>query len=424
MNMPVAFVAMLVAGGVASVACSEEWTQFRGTDYGRTAETKVAATWESEGIAWKSPLPGRGASTPVVFDGRVYLTAFTGYAIETQEPGDPTQLVRHLLCFDLATGDELWQRSIADDSEKDPFSTWGTAKAGYASSSAAVDASGVYVLFGSTGVVAFTHDGDERWRTFCGDDVHEYPAGTSPIIYKELVIVNASYECGDLIALKKSDGSEVWRQEDLQQAWNTPVLYRSLSGEDELAVSAIHEIRAIDPNTGDERWTCAGFEDYACPSLVVEDGILYGIGGRKGAAMAIRSGGSGNVTKTHRVWDINKGANVSSPIYHDGYLFWAKDKGGILYCVDAETSEVIYEKRLRPSSGEIYATPLLADGRLYYVSRENGIFVVAAKPEFELLAHTQLEDDDSPFAASPVALAGGSVLLRSDRYLYRLSPAQ
>ena len=236
--------------------------------------------------------------------------------------------------------------------------------------------------------------------------------------------MNASYECGDLIALRKTDGSEVWRQEDIVEAWNTPAIYRSLNDKDELAVSTKGEIRAFDPQTGSIRWTCAGLEDYVCPSLTVEDGILYSLGGRQRAAIAVRSGGSGDVTESHRLWKINKGSNVSSPVYHDGYLYWAHDKGGILYCVNADTGEIAYEERLRPSPKEIYATPLLAGGRLYYLSRENGIFVVAAKPEFELLSHTRFEEDDSFFAASPVPLPGGSVLLRSDHFLYQLKPGE
>jgi outer membrane protein assembly factor BamB len=405
-------------------ARSEEWTQFRGSDFGRTSEPNIAETWSSEYVAWKTRLPGRGASSPVVFGDRIYLTAFTGYAIDKRNPGDPSQLVRHLLCLDVNTGKVLWQRSVADASDKDPFTTWGTAKAGYASSSATVDASGVYVLFGATGVLAFGHDGEERWRTFCGNDTHEYPAGTSPILYKDLVIVNASYECGALIALRKSDGTEVWRQEGITKSWNTPVIYRSLSGDDELAVSAIGEIRALDPATGRRRWSCAGIDEYVCPSLVVEDGIVYALGGRKGTAIAVRSGGNGDVTESHKLWKIDKGSNVSSPVYHDGYLYWAKDKGSIVYCVHAETGELVYEQRLRPSSEEIYATPLLANGRLYYVSRENGIFVVAATPEFKLLTRTKLKGDDSLFAASPVPLSGGAVLIRSDSFLYRLKPAR
>ena len=418
------FVPILIAiFGMWFESRADDWTQFRGPDFGRTSEKRIAETWDTDKVIWKSSLPGRGASSPVVFDGRIYLTAFTGYAMDAKDPGQPDQLVRHLICLELATGNELWKQSIADDSEKDVFSTWGTAKAGYASSSAAVDSTGVYVLFGATGVVAFSHQGDELWRTFCGDDIHSYPAGTSPIIYEDLLIVNASYECGDLIALRKSDGSEVWRQKGVDEAWNTPVVYQSLNGQDELAISAIDEIRAFDPKTGQSRWDCVGIDEYICPSLTVEHGILYAIGGKKGAAMAVRSGGEGDVTDTHLLWEISKGANVSSPVYHEGHLYWAKDKGGILYCVNAETGELNYEERLRPNAKEIYATPLLANGRLYYVSRENGIYVVAASPEFKLLSHTKVADDESPISASPVPLPDGSVLLRSDRFLYRLNPA-
>lgn len=409
---------------LSSLAQGEDWAQFRGPDFGRASQSNIAETWDTEGVDWKTPLPGRGASSPVVFGDHIYLTAYTGYAIDKKEPGDPKLLVRHLLCLDVNNGKLLWQKSIADDSPKDKFATWGTAKAGYASGSAAVDASGVYVLFGSTGVVAYSHDGDEQWRTFCGDDVEDYPGGTSPIVYKDLVIVNASYESGDLIALNKTDGSEAWRQKEVTKAWNTPIVYKSANGEDELAVSAIDEIRAVDPQTGKLRWTCTGVDEYVCPSLIAQDGVLYTIGGKKGVAIAVRSGGEGDVTETHRLWVVDKGSNVSSPVYHDGHLYWAKDKGGVVYCVNAETGELVYQERLKPGAKSIYSTPLLANGRLYYISREKGIFVVAATPEFKLLSHTKLDGDDSIFSASPVPLSDGAVLLRSDKFLYRMKPAK
>ncbi len=409
---------------LSSLVQAEDWSQFRGPDFGRASQTNIAETWNTKAVDWKTPLPGRGASSPVVFGDHVYLTAYTGYAIDKKEPGDPKELVRHLLCFDLKTGEKLWQKSIADDSAKDEFSTWGTAKAGYASSSAAADASGVYVLFGTTGVIAFSHDGDQQWRTFCGDDVHAYPGGTSPILYKDLVIVNASYQSGDLIALNKTDGSEVWRQEDITEAWNTPIVYKSANGEDELAVSAIDEIRAVDPQTGKLRWKCTGIDEYVCPSLIAQDGILYSIGGKKGVAIAVRSGGTDDVTETHTLWKSDKGSNVSSPVYHNGHLYWAKDKGGVVYCVNAKTGELVYQQRLKQGAKSIYATPLLANDCLYYISREKGIFVVAATPEFKILSHTKLDGDDSIFSASPVPLDSGAVLLRSDRFLYRIKPAQ
>jgi outer membrane protein assembly factor BamB len=123
------------------------------------------------------------------------------------------------------------------------------------------------------------------------------------------------------------------------------------------------------------------------------------------------------VTQSHGVWRENKGSNVSSPIYHDGHLYWASDSGGVVHCQEAATGKTVYQERLNPGSGLIYASPILSEGKLYYVSQRNGSYVVAAKPEFELLAHNKFEDDDSRTNASP-AVDNGQLLLRSDRYLY------
>jgi len=121
---------------------------------------------------------------------------------------------------------------------------------------------------------------------------------------------------------------------------------------------------------------------------------------------------------------MNKGSNVSSPVYSNGHLYWAKDKGGVVFCANAETGEVVYQQRLQPTADKLYATPLLANNKLYYMSRKKGIFVVAAKPEFELLDHTQFESDSSLLAASPAVLPGGAVLIRSDDFLYRMRPEE
>ena len=407
----------------ASLVQGEEWTQFRGSDYGRTLETNVAERWVSEVVAWKTPLPGRGASSPVIFDNRIYLTAYTGYGINGKAPGDPANLVRHLLCIEVEHGSIVWQKAVPTESDKNEFNSWGVGLHGYASSTPAVDKTGIYVFFGETGVLAFSHAGEELWRANCGAGTHVFGAGNSPVLYKNLVIANASVESGDMIALNKSDGSEAWRQSEIKRSWNTPVTYRARSGADELAVTIAGKILAFDPGTGKPLWNCAGIDDYICPQITVQDGILYAAGGRRSKMIAIRSGGSGDVTESHRVWEIAKGSNVSSPVYHDGHLYWAKEQNGILYCANAATGELLYEERLDPTPDRIYASPLLANGRLYYTSREDGVYVLAAKPEFELLAHTKLEGDDSIFNASPVPLPGGAVLLRSDKYLYRLKPA-
>jgi outer membrane protein assembly factor BamB len=153
------------------------------------------------------------------------------------------------------------------------------------------------------------------------------------------------------------------------------------------------------------------------PSLVAQDGIVYCIGGRSGGALAVRCGGRGDVTPTHRVWTGRKGSNVSSPLLHEGRLYWMHESRGVAYCADAGTGEVLYEERVA-GAGQVYASPVLAAGKLYYVSRNNGAFVITAKPEFELLAHNTL-GDQSTFDASP-AVSGNRLILRSDRFVYCL----
>ena len=409
---------------LAGSALSADWTQFRGPSFGAANDAKVPVEWNGASVIWKTPLEGRGASSPVTFGDRVYLTYYTGYGIDIGDPGDPSSLVRHLMCIDLKEGKVLWTKAVASDSENNPFTVWAVALHGFASSTPAIDKTGVYVFFGATGVLAFSHEGEELWRTQCGTGTHSFGAGNSPVLYKDFVIVNASVESGDLIALNKADGKEVWRQSGIEQSWNTPAIYQTPEGSTELALTIKGKILGFNPDDGTPLWNCSGTVDYICPSIVAQDGILFATGGRTSKMIAIRSGGRGDVSETHKLWEIDRGSNVSSPVYYDGHLYWTKDNGGIAYCADVKTGELVYEQRLKPSPGLIYASPLLAAGRLYYVSRENGIYVVPAKPEFELLAHTKFEGDDSIFNASPVPVSGGGVLLRSDKYLYRIGAAK
>ena len=174
---------------------------------------------------------------------------------------------------------------------------------------------------------------------------------------------------------------------------------------------------AFDPDSGEPLWSCkTDIGWYMVPSVVAADGVVYCLGGRSGtAALAVRAGGSGDVTETHRLWTSVKGSNVSSPVYLDGHLYWAHESREIAYCVKAATGEVVYEQRL-DRAGQFYASALLADGRLYYVNRDGKTFVLAAKPQFEQLAVNDLSDR-SVFNASP-AVAGNRLLLRSDKFLY------
>jgi outer membrane protein assembly factor BamB len=152
---------------------------------------------------------------------------------------------------------------------------------------------------------------------------------------------------------------------------------------------------------------------------VAQDGIVYAVGGGH-TSVAVKTGGKGDVTKTHTVWRLNKGSNASSPVLHEGHLYWASESGGVIHCQNIKTGEVVYAERLKPDAGRIWASPVLADGKLYFVSQKNGTYVVAASPKFKQLARNVFDDDKSRSNAS-VAISDGYLLLRNDQYLYCIS---
>lgn len=398
---------------------AQDWSQFRGPKFGGHFDLSLPVHWSAENIGWKTKLPGPGASSPVTYGDHIYLTCYSGYGVERRNPGDPKKLERHLICLNSSDGKVVWKKTIGAKSSKNQFTQWAVALHGYASSSPAVDESGVYFFLGDAGCVAFGHDGKQRWTFDCGNRTHMFGSGASPVLYEDLVIVNACPESGSLIGINKTSGKEIWRQTGIQQSWGTPAIYPNSDGSDELAISMAGKVVAYQPKDGSELWSCPAIKGYVCPSIVVHDGIVYSIGGKnEKKAVAVRSGGSDNVAKSHKLWELNKGSNVGSPVIHEGYLYWAREDG-IVYCADIESGKLMYENRLEPKSGLIYASPLLSGANLYYVSRENGTYVVAAKPEFELVAHNVIRGDESVFNASPIPI-DDALLLRSDNYLYQI----
>ncbi len=412
-----AMIGLMWFGLSGLTAEAADWPQFRGPGgRGQSDQTGLPAQWDAAtNIAWKTELPGPGGSSPVVFGDKIFLTCYSGYGVEEGNPGDASQLKRHLLCLSRKDGKVLWDAVQPSTQEEGVYQGF-TALHGYASSTPAVDADAIYVFFGATGVAAYTHDGQPRWLTTCGTKTHSWGSATSPLLVENLVIVNASVESGSLIALDTKTGREVWRQPGMEMSWSTPALAK-VDGGWELVVQIKRKILGFDPASGQPLWSCQGIDDYVCPSVVTEGDVAYVIGARRATAIAVRAGGRGDVTATHKLWEINKGSNVSSPVVRGDYLYWAHESRGTVYCVDRKSGREAYEERLSPRPGRIYASPLAADGKLYYVSRDAGVFVLAAKPEFELLAHNKIETDSSIFNGSP-AVADGRLLLRSDRALY------
>lgn len=405
----------------ASGAQGAEWMQFRGPGgQGISTERNLPTKWGTgENVDWQADLPGPGSSSPVVVGNRVYLTSYTGYGLEPAS-GDQAELRRHLLCFDRATGRLLWTKTFEPRLPEHKYQGEGSYH-GYAASTPASDGRRLYVFFGKSGVFCLDLDGERVWQASVGEGTNGWGSGTSPVLFGDLVLVNASVESGSLVALDKATGEERWRAKGIGAAWNTPVLVEAKSGADakprtEVVVSVQNRLLSFDPKTGDPLWSADGVHRYVCPSVVSHAGIVYAIGGGH-TSLAVRAGGTGDVTGSHGLWRQPKGSNVGSPVFHEGHLYWAGDGSGLMCCQNAETGEFVYQQRLEPRPGRIWSSPVLADGRIYVVSQNAGTFVVAAKPEFELLAVNVFADDDSRTNASP-AVHDGQILLRTDRRLY------
>jgi len=189
-------------------------------------------------------------------------------------------------------------------------------------------------------------------------------------------------------------------------------------GSTELVINQKDWILGFDPESGKELWRCKGIEDYVVPCVVVDGDMLYCSGGRQNRTLAIRAGGRGDVTKTHLVWDVVAGANVTSPLIHKGYLYWSHDKSMAL-CVRASDGEEMFRERLA-TQGRVYASVVLAGDRLLMTTRDAGVIVLAAEPEYRELGINRLGSESENFNATP-AIVGNTLLIRSDRFLYHIA---
>ena len=392
-----------------------DWPRFRGpTGMGVSLAEDLPLEWsESKNMVWKRELPGGGSSSPFVFGDHIYLTTYSGYLVPGDDSGSQDQLQRHLVCLSPDTGDVIWKRTVkAKLPEEDRIRDHG-----FAANTVATDAQGVVAFFGKSGVHAFDHDGNPLWTADVGSGTHGWGTSASPVLYKGMVFVNASVESSALFALDRQTGDEVWRVDQIREAWNSPLIVQNDRQEDEMVIAVKGKVLGLDPESGQQLWTCdTDITWYMVPTVVAEEGVVYCLGGRSGTAgLAVRTAGRGDVTDSHRVWTSRKGSNVTSPVVLNGHLYWMHEKLGIAYCADVETGELVYETRVS-GAGQIYASALLAGDRIYYTNRSGRTFVVRAEPAFELLATNDLRDG-TLFNAS-IGVSGNRLLIRSEQHLY------
>lgn len=402
-----------------TVLQAADWSQFRGpSGNGISHSTGLPTEWSAEkNIVWKTKLPGHGSSSPVLYGDQVFVTAYTDYGLTAEDDANPADLRLHVISINRQDGKIMWDHSVAPLNPVQKI-TKRIVDHGYASGTPACDETGVYAFFGTSGVVAYDLKGKLKWRADVGDGTAGFGSASSPILYQDFVIINASIESETVYALKKSNGEIAWKAENIVRAWTTPSIVDVPGGKPELVVNQKNEILGFDPDTGKKLWTCAGIEDYVVPVVVQNEGILYCLGGRSNRSIAVKPGGRGDVTKTHKLWEVNVGANVTSPVFYDDHLYWASDRG-IAFCLNAKNGEVVYKNRL-PTKSRLYASIVLGEGKLYITTRDSGVVVLKAAPEYEELARNEISTDEDLFNASP-AISEGSIYLRTHGYLYRIA---
>lgn len=416
-----------------------DWTRFRGPNGSGVSTDKqpTPVEWSAEkNLKWKVELPGAGVSCPIVVGDKIFVTCYSGYGVE-RRAGDQKDLMRHLVCIDRKTSKIDWKKDIAPYLPEDAYSGMGVPEHGYASHTPVSDGKNVYCFFGKTGAMAFDMQGKELWKTSLGtrSDRRRWGSAASPILYKDLLIVNASAEAEAMVALDTKTGEEKWRAEagGFADCWGTPLLVKVNDERTDLVLGVAYEYWGFDPNTGKLKWYADAIpSDSMNSSLVAYKDTVIGIEGRSGGSAAIRVGGKDNVSDTHEVWKGRHANRFSTPIvFGDRVYFFSR---GIANCLNAKTGDEIYQERMEGGGGSSsrggrfggssdYASPVIADGKIYYMKRNGDMFVFAVGDKFKQLATNRVTDANEDFSASP-AISNGELFIRSNKHLYCVAIAK
>ncbi len=431
----------LVGWGGMPVGWAADWLRFRGPNgSGIAADGKrPPLEWGAEkNVKWKAALPGPGSSSPIVVGDRVFVTCWSGYAVEGRAEGEMTELKRHLVCLDRGTGAQLWERAVPARLPEDRYEGMFTQN-GYASHTPVSDGARVYAFFGKSGVHAFDLEGKALWQAEVGEGLERrgWGSASSPILHGEVLIVPALVEGLALLGFDKVSGERRWESaaDGFASTWGTPAL-AAAEGRTDLVISVPGEVWGFNPESGKLRWFCPGLpSDSVCNSVLVDGEVVYTMSERGGGSLAVRAGGQGDVGTGRTLWTGPNGPRIPTPVLWEGRLHWVS--GSIAACRDAATGEDVYTERLPTvsgaaaasstgggsygrrggMSGQDYASPVAAGGYLYHVSRRGEVLVVKLGEKFELAGRNRIEGDTSDHSATP-AICDGELFLRSARTVY------
>ena len=380
------------------------WAQWRGpSGQGVVEGSGFPDSWsDKENVRWKVVVPGRGHSSPIIWKDRIFLT--TAYGGER----------RTVLCFRRDDGKLLWETAVPTSDSVEHLQ----GKNSYATATAATDGERVYALFGNAGLIAVDFNGKQLWHYDFGATANYHGPGGSPLLYKDRVIFyqdqgqtlgrpqSPEARAGSFVAaIDAKTGRQLWktpRQEGV--GWGTPIAIRA-DGRDEIIVSSQRAVRAYDPDTGRELWSAAGNNVEVIPTPAVGHGLVFCSSGRAGPTLAIRPGGSGDVTSTHIAWQTPKGSPfVPSPLVYGDHLYLVNDMASIATCLEAKTGKLLWQGRLGEARRESFsASPVAVGGKIFFTNDDGETFVLAAGQEFNLLRVNRLGEQT---LATPALVEG------------------
>ena len=400
-----------------------DWPAWRGdaAGSGRTTASALPLTWgPKENVRWRVELPEPGNSTPVVAGDRIFVT----------QPVTAEHW-RGLYCFQATDGKLLWKNGVTYDK---PERTHRTNP--YCSASPATDGQRVFAAYGSAGIAAYDLDGKQLWHRDLGPIDHEWGSSTSPVLVGDLCIhYHGPGKGAFLVALDKTTGKTVWQWNEpdwepgtrtdgfqgqgkgIIGSFSTPILVKARD-RSELIMSFPLEMKAFDPATGEVLWTCAGLNPLVYTSPLEHNGIVVALGGYHGNSIAVRTGGSGDVTATHRLWQlVRHNGGIGTGVLHDG-LYYYHDSGGIVCCLDLQTGETLWKERL-PGNGKSWGSFVLAGDRIYTLSQTGETVAFKTnRASLEVLSQASVDEQTN----SSLVPLQDHFILRTHKALWSLGP--